>query len=1360
MNPKNYETSSTRTKFCLNGLWDFSCESDGITNLPTVWDPMQIKVPSPYNVNAFTPSHIRRYGSDETYVQGGDFRLYPEYPPSWERAKCGFYKRSITVTEEMLDHRIFLHFDAVAFHCMFYVNGVRIAETMEAFLPIDLEITDYVHAGENEIIAACESAGYLMYKGKDGRNRLDYPRGSFWGEFVSGIWQDCWLITRPKAYIDDIFAVSDVYKRELDIKFASANADGCTVDFALKKWNTDDERKLIVSADSADGEVIWNWAEGEVELWDFLCPNLYELTAILKKDGEVIDEKTVRIGFRTMTADGEKFILNGRRINLKADAWHYMGYTIQTEEYARAYYKMALDAGANIIRLHAEPFPEFFIDIADEMGMLIVSESAVWASHCAFSYSPEFFEHSKEHLVRMILRDRNHPSVVMWSPENECIPAFMFCGSDYIKSIPELEEAVYEFLKITYDYDTSRLVSCDGSGDLGGRLPVNSLHYPHYDCPTKRGKPITIGEMGSMYYSTPETVTKEFGRGALDSFDGRLTSVAQEAYYDLTGERKWASQVCIFNLIWYGLYPMPFTDRKLEWDDYTTPGIKPSRITPFMRTLNAGAEENLPEYLPNPVWTTTQQAYIETRTFIENMVHRIWAGEEHTFDVTVFSDQRDDAEFELVTTVSGYDDENADYVVTDTRKLFIKATEYSEEKITFAPPAGNYTIRVDLKQNGETIFTEKNMFSAVDKAEMAEKLAKTGVKIVAEGDLPANCAVIDLRSEKPYSDFMRPAHQQNFFTYGENSSKIGYPRPVPCSVFEPALSFGAVPVLLDGSGNAIAIDLSCIGEKRIVCGLDLTKDDAITAQIALYLAERLAASDAKKPTKPYFLGSGQSQTASLLTELGCEFELITADDLMNMLRVPTDRLLIVDGSADFDRYELISENNFRRVLITAPQKTPRLFRNELSVTGRRLYHLTADYEIEKKLGLTSNALYGLDPNRETALADNSIEFLGDRAKDTTKLLGVPDINWMCWNNVGEPVKTVAIHRSEMADNSHLSALVRKIYAGSELYITTLSTNIDSVKVKNIWARLLSGFGIEMEMRANDEIANLMSSGMYSAYVRKALSRKAGENEDISSVHPALNLVENGSAWQITSSKFVREDTENRIYALYVTSPQDRRDLLLNPDFIDLGFEAGSAAKVYLNDELIGEGEKFDVTGIPLISGINKLVVYIPGKSAFPKIEFRRVKKPMLDLTFSMYAGEMRPVSMNGVKWFANVNNTYSSHASFTREHFWSTNENQRNGIALDFEFPEEITVRAFWYVAIQFHNEGTNFTPKKYRILAGPDYDHLEEIYVSLTDREMCYPRSRVFMELDKPVTAKAFRYELLEEAGKQFVMSDLTLFG
>jgi len=1348
---KNYEASSFRNKYCLNGIWDFSAASENINTLPKTWDEVGIKVPSPYNVNSFMRSYNRNFCGEEAYVQGGDFRLYPEYPAEWENAKCGFYRRSFMIDDSMRGSRIFIRFDAVAFHCAFYINGSKIAETMEAFLPIELEITDYVKYGEeNEIIAACETARYLMYKGKDGRNRLDYPRGSFWGEHIAGIWCDAWLVTRPTSYIDDIFAVSDVESRTLTVKYQSKDAEGMNVCFTLKKWNTDEPEQKIIITENASGESVWSWNDGEVELWDFLQPNLYNLTAKLMKDGNVIDEKTVRIGFRTMRAEGEKFILNGRKINLKIDAWHYLGYTIQTPEYAKAYYKMALDAGVNIIRLHAEPFPEFFIDIADEMGMLIVSESAVWASHCAFSYSPDFFEHSKEHLIRMILRDRNHPSVVMWSPENECIPAYHFCGSDYVKSIPELEEKIYDFLKVTYEYDTSRLVSCDGSGDLGGRLPVNSLHYPHYNCPTHRGKPITIGEMGSMYYSTPDTVSREYGPATLESFDGRLESVAEEAHYDLIGERKWASQICVFNLIWYGLRPLPFTDRSVSYDDYTTPGIKPSRITPYMRTLNAGAEEGIPEYIPNPVWEKTADAYIPVRSFVERMPQRIAAGKDYMFDITTFNDTSEDAIFTVEAKLG------ADTAVFETE---IEACGYSENKLSLvASGEGDTLLTVSLSRGGEHIHTCEYPVTVIDIDRLDREFEALGVEIITDGELPEGKAVIDCRRVKPYGEFIRNANQQHFFIDGE---KIAYPRPIESGVFEDCLSFGGIPVTVNGSGAAIALDLTCTGEKRIISALPLDSADKTnpnyptTAYIRLKLAEKLAKSNPALPQKPYYLGDVSSPAAAMLTELGCEFEVISKDDMPALLRKKTDRLLIIDGSSDYRELELISENNFARVLLTSPKRAPRLFSNELRITDRKLFQLVPKNGADCMTGLTSNALYGLEANREQIITSGCIEHF-EKSEDI--LLGVPNIDWRLWNNNAEPLKTVAIMRSELRDESRNSALSVKKYAGSEIYISTLASDIGSLKHKNIWARLLSLLGAQIEMRRNDELTNILSAGMYGGYLRRMLSREKADGENISEVRPGLNYVESGDAWRIANQS--GRPAENTLYAVYITSPQDRRDLLLNPDYIDLHVEAEAETEIYVGGTLVGKGCRFDVTGLPLIGGVNLLTAYTAEKAPMPKISFIRAKNMPLDLEFSLTGSELKPVSMEGVKYKASVNDTYSSHASFTREHFWSTNCSQEPGITLNFEFPEPISMRALWFYAIKFHNEGEDLTPRAYKFLAGADENSMTEVYASLTESKMSYPRGRVYFELPEAVTAKRFAFVLTESASKELVIADMALLG
>ncbi len=1343
---KNYTQSVTRQRYCLNGIWDFACGKDGLDHLPTAYESVGIKVPSPYNVNGFMPSYYREFCGEKAYVQGGDFRLYPEYPPHWETANCGFYHRKLQIPSTARGQRVFLRFEAVAFHCKFYFNGTLLAETMEGFLPIELEITHLVRFDEdNELTVACESAGYLTYKGKDGRNRLDYPKGSFWGEHIAGIWQDVWLELRPQTYLSDVHTVTDVDTRTLTATVTADGAEDCGVELLLKCHNSHEQPRVIAKAKTV-GTLTWQWQENEVALWDFATPNLYDLITRLVKNGQIVDETVTRIGFRTMKAVGEKFVLNGRPIQLKSDAWHYLGYTIQTPEYARAYYQMALDAGVNIIRLHAEPFPEFFLDIADEMGMLIVSESAVWASHCQFSYSPVFFENCKQHLVRMVLRDRNHPSVVMWSPENECIPAYMFCGSDYVTSIPELEEKVYDFLKIIYDYDTTRLISCDGSGDLGGRLPVNSLHYPHYDCPTHRGKPITIGEMGSMYYSTPDTVSREFGGKTLESFDGRLESIGKDAYRDLIGQRKWASQICIFNMIWYGLKPMPFADRALTYDDYTTPGIKPSRITPYMRTLNAGAQEDLPDYIPNVVWELTKDAYIPTRTFVEDCPQTVAADQAVDFHLTTFNDWRESGDFTLqIAFTQGMN------VQSQKIDFSLDACTYREDRVSFVPSTDEpATLILTLWSGEQKIHSCSHTIQVVDVAALQQEFEKTGVLVVTEGELPQNAAVLDCRRAAPYDQTMKAITQQRFFMGDKN---FAYPQGVSCYAFDECLCFGGVPCLCDGKGAAIAMDLTCVGENRIVCGLDLSAEDAVTAQIRLSLARRLQNALVNSPQKPYYLGDANGNVPALLNELGCDYQPVTVEQLQTLLTQPNDRLLIIDGSSGFDSFHWFSHNNFANVLLTDPKVVPQLFANSLELHSRNLYHLLACGASKPLLGLDSNALYGLEPNREQILAHQVWQC---KEPSDEILLGVPNIDWRMWNHNAEPLKTVAILRGEQRDESRNGVLLRHAHAGSNLYLSTLSTDIASDKAKHIWARILSRLGAKLTMRQSDERSRLLYSAMYAAGVRKMLTRTMAKGEEVALCQPGLNRIEQGSAWRIVGE----EVRERSLYAVYVTSPQDRRDLLMNPDYIDLHLTAQSHALVYVNGVPVGEGTDFDVTGLPLQGGVNCLVVAIEGSSTMPQITFRRSAGMPLDLTFGLSDGKWAPLSMAEATFTATHNKEGASHANFTIEHFWSTNQVQQKGMQLVWSFPESVTAGALWFASFRFENQNSVACPARFRLLAGEDESCLASVYESLPEQEMSYPGGRVYLEFDRPVTARCFAVELLEDATKEWLMSDVTLLG
>ncbi len=1338
-----------RKTTCLNGFWDFSHAADHLDAVPSEWDTVKIQVPSPFNINSFSHGYPRTTAGESYTVMGGDFRLYPEYPAEWDDLHTGFYRRSIFVPEESRGKRLFLRFDAVSFKSVYFLNGQKIGEDEEAFLPIELEITDYVNYGaDNELVVGAQTIHQTMYHDEDGKRRTDCPHGSFWGGHVGGIWQDAWLDVRPAFYIADIFAVTDVYKRTLTVRYEAADADGLRIRFFLKEWGCENApERQILDADCDGSELCWQYAVGDVSLWDIDSPNLYTLTGRLYRGDELVDETAVRIGFRTFTTEGDHFLLNGRPIRLKNDSWHYMGYSIQTPEYARAYYEMAKDAHVNIIRLHAQPFPSFFYDVADEMGMLLVSESGVWASHCIFSYSPAFFENSKRHLRRLIRRDRNHPSVVMWSPENECIPAYKVCGSSFIRDVADLEEKLYDLTQEIPALDNSRIISCDGSGDLGGRMQVNSLHYPGYGCPTHREKPITIGEMGSMYFSTPDNVCLEEGQSPLYSFNGRLEAVGKDAYHNLIGQRKWAAQVCVFNLIWYGLEPMPFKEQALTYDDYTTPGIKPSRITPYLRTLNAGAQADLPAYIPNPVWRLTQQAYIPVRFFAENAPSAVFGGEDASFPLTFFNDDRADGRFTLtavLTTAEGS-------TVLPEKTYDIAACAYTEDPLTVPVPAvtGPASLRLSMLLNGHEVFADTLTFDVYDRAALRAEWESLGVACLSGDDtLPEDRPVIDCRRAAPYGSFMKSRSVRRLFASDNRS--ISFNAEHSGCYFEEYLNFNAQPLYFNGAGMPVVLDLAPAGLSRILCGVDLAAlDEPMAWVLRNELGRRLKDADIRKPAAAYFYGDTAGVAAAMLDEIRCAYEPVSEEQLRALMREKQQALLIVDGSGDTRFLEAISAANFEKVLVLGLRKAPAFLSYEFEVTDRAGYQLMPVTPDEVTAGMYGNNLYGLGVGREEALAAGLLRY---KADSSAILLGIPDVDWRMWNNNAESIKTVSILRSELADNSRFAALSRHDYAGSRLYFSQLSLNTLSKKAKNLLVRTLSSLGAEISLAQNDDLNELLFSGMYGVHVNRMLCRSLKAEESITALHPGLNRVEDGETWRIVGAENHLGDCA---LAVFVHSPQDRTDLLLNPDTVDLRMHAEKPVTLYLNGELQGSGTDMTVTSITLRAGWNTLLLQCTGGQHLPELSFHRTNLKKLDLKFGLYDADLKPQNMQKATLSSEDRPDGVERAIAGREQHWRASVDQKNGIDFGVEFPAAILCRAIYFSGSPSDFDRDTFTPYCFKLLAGDSMDDLHEIYRSKFEDKMSYVGGKVFLRLDD-VEARCFKLVLTHNALKPWIISNL----
>lgn len=198
-----------------------------------------------------------------------------------------------------------------------------------------------------------------------------------------------------------------------------------------------------------------------------------------------------------------------------------------------------------------------------------------------------------------------------------------------MRNPPGMKDTLVKYYGVWADIcrrlDPSRQwISADGEDDGEGHLPVYIVHYGRFDAMNrakKSGKPWGVGEAGSAYYGTPEQLAATNGDRAYESFLGRMEGVAASSYQSLIAQKERnAVYQSVFNMVWYGLTPMPFGMRDitrpptLEDGIHFTrfkegqPGVQPERLGPYCSTLNPGYDRGLPLYGTWPLFDAIRDA--------------------------------------------------------------------------------------------------------------------------------------------------------------------------------------------------------------------------------------------------------------------------------------------------------------------------------------------------------------------------------------------------------------------------------------------------------------------------------------------------------------------------------------------------------------------------------------------------------------------------------------------------------------------------------------------------------------------------------------------------------------------------------
>lgn len=417
----------------LNGDWDFSFAlkpgdepKDFYKTRVSGWK----KIP--------VPSNWEMQGYDKPIYKSAVFPFRPVNPPFVPKDYngVGCYQRSFTVPADWKNMNITLHFGGVSSAYKVWVNGKFLGYAEDSFLPSEFNITPYLKDGENVV-------SVWVIRWSDGSFLEDQDQ---WR--LSGIHREVYLMAEPKLRIADFF-----YQTHLDKNYKDAmlsirprleNLSGKEVPGYLVKAQLFDaanqpvlNSELKISADAIINEihprldrVKFGLLETKIsnpKKWSSEEPNLYTLVLSLEDStGKVWEAKSCKLGFRSIEfrKSDSKLLINGKETYLygvnRPDHHPTKGKALSREDILQDI-KTIKQYNFNCVRLSHYPSDPYLLDLCDEYGIMVIDE----ANHETHGLGGKLDHDARwtsayvDRVSRMTLRDKNHPSIVMWSLGNE-----------------------------------------------------------------------------------------------------------------------------------------------------------------------------------------------------------------------------------------------------------------------------------------------------------------------------------------------------------------------------------------------------------------------------------------------------------------------------------------------------------------------------------------------------------------------------------------------------------------------------------------------------------------------------------------------------------------------------------------------------------------------------------------------------------------------------------------------------------------------------------------------------------------------------------------------------------------------------
>jgi beta-galactosidase len=447
----------------LDGLWKFSY-SDTPDQRP-FWffkddydtrDWKEIEVPSNwqlkgYDVPVYTNIPYPFMAYQKIFGTNNNVEVVPPYiPHDWN--PVGSYKRNFTVSSSWNNKEVFLHFGAVSSAFYVWVNEQLVGYSEDSKVPAEFNITRYLKKGNNSLAVE-------VYRWSDGSylEDQDFFR-------LSGIQRTVYLHARPKTFIRDFFAVGDLENGyndgHLKLDVSLKGPVEAAADLVIEASLFEGEKKIYneskdVKVSEGKGDINFSKVFPGIKKWTAETPDLYSLVLTLKdKSGNTLESVGSKVGFRKVEIKNSQLLVNGVAIRIKGTNMHehneITGHVVDEATVLKDIRVMKSN-NINAVRTSHYPQQEFWYEMCDKYGLYLIDEADIeshgmgYDKDVTLADKPEWAAAHHDRMQRMVERDKNHPSIIIWSMGNEAGDGHNFLdGYKWIKGRDATRPVQYE----------------------------------------------------------------------------------------------------------------------------------------------------------------------------------------------------------------------------------------------------------------------------------------------------------------------------------------------------------------------------------------------------------------------------------------------------------------------------------------------------------------------------------------------------------------------------------------------------------------------------------------------------------------------------------------------------------------------------------------------------------------------------------------------------------------------------------------------------------------------------------------------------------------------------------------------------